>query len=133
MVLIFYFTTSFSGCLQRRFLNLVEHLHGSFFRENTVKYFRKKSSAMDVRLSFERLAKGLKHWTYSCFKSINQARKILSRKMCVTSLRVFMEKQPVKVFFKESIVMRNFAEFIIKHLCQISFLIKLNSLDLQRH
>ena len=132
MVLVFYFTTSFSGCLQRRFLNLVEHLHGSFFCESTVKYFRKKSSATDVQLSC--LAnKGLKYWTYSCFKSINQARKILSRKMCVTSLRVFMEKQPVKVFFKESIVMRNFAEFIIKHLCQISFLIKLNSLDLQLH
>ena len=28
MVLVFHFTTSFSGCLQRRFLNLVEHLQG---------------------------------------------------------------------------------------------------------
>ena len=40
------------------------------------------------------LVKGLKYWLYSCSKSINEAEKILSKKICVTS---FLKKQKVVV------------------------------------
>ena len=74
------------------------------------------------------LAKGLKYWVYSSSKSLNEVEKILSRKICVTSFlkkqkqtaRVFMQKQPSEGFFKKR-VMRNFAEFTRKHLCQKPF------------
>ena len=79
------------------------------------------------------LAKGLKYWVYSSSKSLNEAEKILSRKICVTSFlkkqkvavgqwtaRVFMQKHPSEGFFKKR-VMRNFGEFTRKHLCQKPF------------
>ena len=40
------------------------------------------------------LAKGLKYWVYSCSKPINEAEKILSQKIYVTS---FLKKQKVVV------------------------------------
>ena len=42
----------------------------------------------------------------------------------------FLQKQPLEVFCKKD-VLRNFAEFTGKHLCQSLFLIKLHVLDLQ--
>ena len=40
------------------------------------------------------LTKGLKYWVYSGSKSVNEAEKILSWKICVVS---FIEKQKVAV------------------------------------
>ena len=43
-----------------------------------------------------------------------------------------MQNQPSKEFFKKGVV-GNFAEFTRKHVSESSFLIKLNSVDLQLH
>ena len=66
-VLVFHFTTLFSGCLQRRIENLVEHLHWSFFSKipNVVKlltiFARKPPSQMFDWVENRLLAKGFKY------------------------------------------------------------------------
>ena len=66
-VLVFHFTTLFSGCLQRPIENLVEHLHWSFFSKipNVVKlltiFARKPPSQMFDWVENRLLAKGFKY------------------------------------------------------------------------
>ena len=84
------------------------------------------------------LVKGLKYRVYTCSKPITEVEKILDynitrENMCdivfektkgcggtVDRTRVFMQKQPSGGFFKKC-VMRNFAEFTIKHLLRNLF------------
>ena len=52
-VLVFHFTKTFSGCLQRRIEKLIEHLQWSFFSEilngfKLLTIFAKESSVADV-------------------------------------------------------------------------------------
>ena len=102
---------------------------------STFNYFRKKAPSEMFNWVENRLqAKGLKHWAHSCSKSLNQAEKILSRKVCVTLFlklrKVFMQKQPPSRFLKKG-VMKNFVEVTRKHVRESLFLIKLNSVYLQ--
>ena len=50
-VLVFHFTASFSGSLQRRFYNLFEHLQGSFFAEIQGSYFEGLLEILSLLLS----------------------------------------------------------------------------------
>ena len=100
MVLMFNFTTSFSGFVDafRIWSNIYKwtffaEIHNGFRLLTT---FGKKSSAAEIFEWAENggLAKGLKYWVYSFSKSINEANKILSLKLCVVSI---LKKQKVVV------------------------------------
>ena len=69
MVLVFHFTVSFSGCLQRRFYNLVEHVQVRFFADilnafkllTIEKAVKKAPSQIFDWVENTSLAKGYKH------------------------------------------------------------------------